>query len=109
MSTVHNIISNTLYYVDQRTVKLEVGIPTLEDEVMLVVDFVDNNVIEDCSSKAKHISCSMTFMATKPISVSNYIVITDSISGKRYLQYSSIYKYNYVFVYLSIAKKFHFQ
>ena len=86
MSTIHNHnIQYLLYYVDQRTVKLEVAIPTLEDGVMLVVDFVDSHIIEDCSSNAKHISCSMTFMATKPISVSNYIVITDSISGKRCL------------------------
>lgn len=85
MSNIHTVITSLYCATDQRMVKLEVSIPTLEDGVMLVVDFVDDHIIEDCSNKAKHISCSMTFMATKPISVSNYIVITDSISGKRYL------------------------
>ena len=46
---------------------------------------MDSHVVENCSEEAKHISCSMTFMANKPISLSNYIVITDIISGKRYV------------------------
>lgn len=71
------------YCVNHRTVQLEVTMPTLDDGIILAVDFVDGHVVEDCRSEAKHISCSMTFMATKPISVSNYIVITDTVSGKK--------------------------
>lgn len=72
-----------MYHIN-RAVQLEASLPTLEDGIILAVEFVDSHIIEDCSSEAKHVTCSMTFMATKPISISNYIVITDTISGKRY-------------------------
>ena len=86
---------------------MEASLPMLEDGIILAVEFVDSQIIEDCSSEAKHITCSMTFMATKPISISNYIVITDTISGKRYLQVTRIgLLRTYIFL---LGKNFHFQ
>jgi len=51
---------------------------------MLAVEFMEGQVVEDCINEARHVTCSMTFMASKPVSISDYIVISDSVSGKRY-------------------------
>jgi len=51
--------------------------------VILAVEFMEDRTVEDCINEAKHVTCSMTFMASKPVSISDYIIITDSVSGKR--------------------------
>ena len=57
----------------------------MDEGVILAVEFVDGRVVGDCINEAKHVTCSMTFMASKPVSINDNIIITDSVSGKRYV------------------------
>jgi len=56
----------------------------MDEGVILAVEFIEDRVVEDCTNEAKHVTCSMTFMASKPVSINDNIIIADSVSGKRY-------------------------
>ena len=57
------------------------SLPTVESDVNLVVTFPEDSTIY---SKKTMISCQLEFSSTKPISKSDYIIITDKTSDIRY-------------------------
>ncbi len=61
------------------------SLPTVESDVNLVVTFPENSTVYSVDySKKTEISCQLEFSSTKPISKSDYIIITDKTSDIRY-------------------------
>ena len=66
-------------------VELSVSLPIVESEVNLAVTFPEDSTVHNVDySKKTEISCQLEFSSTKPISKSDYIIITDKSSDIRY-------------------------
>ena len=61
------------------------SLPTVESDVNLAVTFPEDSTVYNVDySKKTVISCQLEFSSTKPISKSDYIIITDKTSDIRY-------------------------
>ena len=64
--------------------ELSVSLPTVESDVNLVVTFPEDPTVQNVDySKKTKISCQLEFSSTKPISKSDYIIVTDKRSDIR--------------------------
>lgn len=64
---------------------LSVSLPTVDSGVNLVVTFPEDSAVYNADgSKKTEISCQLEFSSTKPISKSDYIIVTDKTSDIRY-------------------------
>ena len=64
--------------------ELQASLPTLEDDVYLAVRFPTGSAVPcTCYSKVG-LSCELEFSSSKPISISDYIIVCDENSTVRY-------------------------
>lgn len=63
------------------------SLPAVEKDVNLVVTFPEDSTVYDIEKTA--ISCQLEFSSTKPISKSDYIIITDKTSDIRYSKFTN--------------------